>query len=472
MTTSGDRSEEIMDAAPGRYCQTCGNRLARDNAHAACGPCQRRLQERRSQAPAVPDHFWRTDQLRDAFAAQHMGLVSTAYRLNPYHRQPISQERLGSWLGLTQAQVSRIESGPPIRDLNRLTHWARMLRLPPGLLWFDLPGQPRAAPTVPTPVPAAWSDPVATGSLPATVADGTLETIRAAALAFRAADRQLGGGQLYSVVVRFIQNEVAPQLVGHQHSPSAVFSAASSLTDLAGWLAYDDQRGDLATQHFVQAFGLATAAGNQALSAQALVSQSHLALEDDRPRDAVRLADAGLARVPPSPDCGELRSRLYTMRARGSALAGPRPDCLTALWKAEQELAGAAPGDHEWLSPFDEASLAAETAICLRDLDDLRGAERQVMRVLELRTPDRVRSRAFGNLTMATVQLQRGDLDGACETGAQVLEATAHLASDRVVGQLRALGRRLEPHAGAATVTDFLGRVAATLPAPRAAEAS
>jgi len=71
----------------------------------------------------------------------------------------------------------------------------------------------------------------------------------------------MGGGRLYPVVVRFIQTEVAPQVVGHQHSPSAVFSAASSLTDLAGWLAYDDEREDLAAQHFVQAFGLAAAAG-------------------------------------------------------------------------------------------------------------------------------------------------------------------------------------------------------------------
>ncbi len=455
-----------MDAAPARYCQTCGSRLARDNAGFACGPCERRQHQRHSQPPTVPAHFWQTDQLRDAFAAQHMGLVSAAYRLNPHHRRPISQERLGSWLGLTQAQVSRIESGPAIRDLDRLTHWARTLGLPPHLLWFDLPGRPRGVPATPT----VWPD---GGLVAAPFAGGnTLETIRAAALAFRAADRQMGGGRLYPVVVRFIQTEVAPQLVGHQHPPSAMFSAASSLTDLAGWLAYDDERGDLAAQHFVQAFGLATAAADQALSAQALVSQSHLALEHERPRDAVRLADAGLALVPDDPDCGALRSRLYAMKARGSALAGTRPDCLAALWDAEQELARAVAAGHEWFSPFDEAALAAETAICLRDLGDLNHAERQARRVLELRTPDRVRSRAFSNLTLATVHLDRGDLGGACEAGDQVLGATAQLASDRVVGQLRALGRRLAPYTAVPTVTAFLGQVAAALPASRSAEVS
>jgi hypothetical protein len=457
-----------MDAAPARYCHSCAGRLARDNTGSRCAQCIRRGRLERDNAPGVPDQFWQTDQLRDAFAAQHMGRVSVAYRTNPHHRRPISQERLGRWLGLTQAQVSRIESGQPIRDLDRLMHWVRTLRVPPHMLWFDLPGRPR-----PTPVaaaPAAWS----TGAplTPVSAAGETLETIRSAALAFRAADRQLGGGRLYPVVVRFIQTEVAPELVGHQYPPSAVFSAAASLTDMAGWLAYDDDRADLAAQHFVQAFGLATAAGDQALSAQALVSRSHLALENDHPRDAVRLAQAGLALVPGDPRCGELRSRLHAMKARGNALAGAAPACLAALRDAEQELARAVAGGHEWLSPFDEAALAAEAAICLRDLNDWGAAERQALRVLELRTPDRARSRAFTNLTLATVQLGRGDLDAACETGARVLDASTRLTSDRVVGQVRALGRQLEPHAGVATVDDFLGRVTATLPARRAVEAS
>ena len=56
-----------------------------------------------------------------------------------YGRDGISQEMLGTWLGLTQAQVSRIENGPPIRNLDTLAHWARVLRIPVHLLWFKLP---------------------------------------------------------------------------------------------------------------------------------------------------------------------------------------------------------------------------------------------------------------------------------------------------------------------------------------------
>lgn len=57
----------------------------------------------------------------------------------------ISQGLLGQWLGLQQPQISRIETGSPIRDLDTLVYWARVLKIPPEMLWFDLPGETRQA---------------------------------------------------------------------------------------------------------------------------------------------------------------------------------------------------------------------------------------------------------------------------------------------------------------------------------------
>lgn len=51
----------------------------------------------------------------------------------------ISQTLLGQWLCLRQPQISRIETGPPIRDLDTLAYWARVLKIPAELLWFRLP---------------------------------------------------------------------------------------------------------------------------------------------------------------------------------------------------------------------------------------------------------------------------------------------------------------------------------------------
>src|SRR5262249_9936529 len=48
---------------------------------------------------------------------------------------------------LTQAQISRIENGSPVRQLDSLARWARTLRIPEPLLWFKLPRQHAARPS-------------------------------------------------------------------------------------------------------------------------------------------------------------------------------------------------------------------------------------------------------------------------------------------------------------------------------------
>jgi len=139
-----------MGAVPAeRYC-CCGARLASDDVGALCAACQRQSRDRLIAPPVVPAAFWQTDQLRDAFAARHIGKVCRAYRLHPHHAATygsggITQAPLGQWVGLTQAQVSRIETGPALKHLDTLAHWARILRIPSELLWFDMPGSQRYA---------------------------------------------------------------------------------------------------------------------------------------------------------------------------------------------------------------------------------------------------------------------------------------------------------------------------------------
>jgi len=131
------------------YCR-CGTHLAKDNTERQCARCQRDARDKLITPPQVPPEFWQTEQFREAFAAQHIGWVSRAYRTHSYHHavygpSGISQTLLGQWLGLRQPQVSQIETGPPIRLLDTLQYWAETLRTPPELLWFDMPGQTRQA---------------------------------------------------------------------------------------------------------------------------------------------------------------------------------------------------------------------------------------------------------------------------------------------------------------------------------------
>jgi hypothetical protein len=151
-------------ASPTRVCPRCGTPLAAPGPiglDAPPGPaggarravvCPCRGPGRSSGPPDLPPEFWRAGAILAACAARHLGQLSVAYRTHPAHGPRLSQARLASWLGLRQSQVSLIENGPPVRDLDRLVHWARTLAVPEWLLWFDLPGRRRVAP-VPVPPP-------------------------------------------------------------------------------------------------------------------------------------------------------------------------------------------------------------------------------------------------------------------------------------------------------------------------------
>ncbi|HEX2299080.1 MAG TPA: helix-turn-helix transcriptional regulator [Pseudonocardiaceae bacterium] len=104
-----------------RYCR-CGTYLARDNTEGQCARCARTGRDRLVCAPDVPEEFWRSEQLRAAFAAQHLGRVSRAYRIHPHHHavygaSGITQTLLAQWVNMTQPQISKIENGPPVRNL-------------------------------------------------------------------------------------------------------------------------------------------------------------------------------------------------------------------------------------------------------------------------------------------------------------------------------------------------------------------
>ncbi|MGH3915733.1 MAG: helix-turn-helix domain-containing protein [Pseudonocardiaceae bacterium] len=135
----------------------------------------------------MPLEFWDTDQFREAFAAQHMGWVARAYRTHPHHHAVygpggISQTLLGQWIGLRQPHVSRFETGPSTHHLDTLRHWARMLHIPPELLWFDLPGEKRQRLAATEPAAPSLLTPASNGvlALPAEQSNGAPPALRPA----------------------------------------------------------------------------------------------------------------------------------------------------------------------------------------------------------------------------------------------------------------------------------------------------
>ena len=129
---------------PGRCCDRCGAHLAGYNRTTRCAACGSPRTVR--EPSAVPREFWDDGPMRDALATLHMGRVVYAYRTHPWHGQPLKQSVVGSWFGLTQTQVSRIENGRAPEETSKLIRWARLLGIPGELLWFKVPGGDSAAP--------------------------------------------------------------------------------------------------------------------------------------------------------------------------------------------------------------------------------------------------------------------------------------------------------------------------------------
>lgn len=120
----------------------CGALLARDNTEGRCTACMVKSRDNIGAAPEVSAEFWEEPTIREALDDCHMGHVIRAFRQHPDHgRQPISQQTAARWAGITQAQLSRIETGSPLGHIDRLVQWAEILRIPSLYLWFRVPGQ-------------------------------------------------------------------------------------------------------------------------------------------------------------------------------------------------------------------------------------------------------------------------------------------------------------------------------------------
>jgi DNA-binding XRE family transcriptional regulator len=130
-----------------RCCHSCGALLAADNTARLCGKCHRDQRDSLNAPAKLRDEFFETDDFRAASESQHIGGVFKAYRNHPRHLllfgKALNQELLGRWLGLTQAQISKLENGKPEQNLEVLRNYAKILHLPQHHLWFDLPGQSR-----------------------------------------------------------------------------------------------------------------------------------------------------------------------------------------------------------------------------------------------------------------------------------------------------------------------------------------
>jgi transcriptional regulator with XRE-family HTH domain len=433
-------------------CPRCGGRLARDNNSGRCTPCQAAERDRLVSAPTPPAPFWEHAPLRQALTERHFGKVIRAYRHHPYHgRHPLPQAAVAGWLGITQAQLSRTENNTPIVHLDRLTHWAELLRIPAQYLWFKLPEDREEEKDGGHAV-------VATREL----REPDLHFLRS----LRAADRQVGGAYLYATVCPHLRegaHRTGP-VQAVDGAPKHRLAAAASLHEMAGWMAHDSGNASLARKHLADALALAQKSTDRHLAAQTYASLSHLAGHMGDASAAVSHARDGLNLLRNIPPHGSLKARLLALRARGLAMTGEAFEAGKTFVEAESAFTEESASISEWLSPFDAVSFTIEGARCFLRVGDLSEAQSRLQGVLVDPPKGRVRSQAFARLMLVTALLGKGRIDEACDLTYQALDHTASLGSAVVLGHLRHVAMLLKPRAAAcADVPPLLDRLNAAI---------
>ncbi|MFF4975296.1 regulator [Streptomyces sp. NPDC001083] len=332
-----------------------------------------------------------------------------------------------------------------------------------------IPAQARpAAPRFPAPAeagepPARWRNQTERGP-GQRVTGGDIAALRSVGELFRALDHAYGGGHARQALVRYLEHEAEPMLRGvyGEQTGRRLFAAAADLTRLAGWTSYDIAAHGLAQRYFVQALRLSQAAGDRAYGSYVLVTMSRQAVYLGHGREAVQLARVAQQGVGSSAP-PVVQAMLHSVEARGHGVLGEVRACTASLVRAERALETARPGDDapHWARFFDEAQLADEFGHCHRDLQQYRAAAQHAERSLQLRAPGYARSRLFCRVVLATARLGLGELDQACQLGAEAAGQAAEMRSVRAVEYVREFERRLEPYRDAAPVRGYRDRVAA-----------
>lgn len=272
----------------------------------------------------------------------------------------------------------------------------------------------------------------------------------------RQADRQVGGGHLYASVLGYLQADIAPRLFGGSDGPQA-FVAAAAFTEMAGWMAHDAGKDNIADRHFCRALDFAKTSGDLQLEAHIMGSMSHLARHRGQAEEAIRLAQLGTARLGSRTTAPRMQARLLSMAARAHAVMGESNACARLLIRAEDALTHEQATSHSpWAGPFDEGTLALDTARAMLCLGQLGEAQRQGSRALKLRARDRTRSRALSQLLLAQVMLAQDHVDEACARAKEAVEDTRSLSSFVIAQQLADLRGQLQVHKKHASVPETL----------------
>lgn len=430
-----------------RRCPGCGTVLAADNTARLCSRCNREKRDELRTPPAqLRNQFFETDEFRAAFKSQHIGKIFKAYRNHPRHLQlfgkALNQDLLGRWLGLTQAQVSKVENGKAEQNLETLRNYARILHLPQHLLWFDLPGQSRLNPprrshaTGSLIVPASRDDVLVAATGMDTLE--LLQRVRASAIDSSTVDalnitveqlccdyahedaRELMtvGKQWLGKVTELLGNHLT--LAQHRD----ILNNAGMLALLVGCLEYDVGAAPSAEATRRMAMELGKESGDPDIVGWASEMLAWFHLTAGNHRAVLPAAEAGIEAAPSR----SVAVQLYGQQAKAYARMGI-PEKVHEALESGRALLDKLPypdrPDNHFVVDPDKWDFYAMDAYRIVGHDELarRNADEVIRRSVN---PEGVvvspMRRAEAELTLAVVTARQGDVDEAASLGMQALQ--------------------------------------------------
>lgn len=281
-----------------------------------------------------------------------------------------------------------------------------------------------------------------------------VDAVRDMVRLFSHVDQKRGGGHGRTAVVQYLTADVTGYLHGRfsdERVRRDMFTAASELSYLCGWMAFDNAEHTIAQNHFRVAVKLAAEADDPAMAGHVLRAMAHQAVDLGHYRQARELADASIDGRRYAQASAREKALLGVVHARALAVTGATKQATTALLQAETDLAAAKPGDQEpgRVFFFGEASLAHETACTLRDTRDLKGAVSQFRRSVRTRKATSfTRTHAVTLGYLGAVHAGLGEIEQACTVWGRSLDAMQGVRSGRTRQVAKDIRATLSPFRG------------------------
>ena len=268
--------------------------------------------------------------------------------------------------------------------------------------------------------------------------NGFVELIHRSIQQFVQLDNHYGADDIAGMVVRLFRS-VTRRLANGLYQPAIerdLMAAAGELGELAGWLLFDADRQDAATQLNHEALYWATLSGDHAMVNFILSNVGLQAIHLQRPLEALHVAQrvrADESRLSP-----RVRALVHVREGRALALAGREHDAFRDFQQARAFFSDGVRGtDPQWTWWIDDFEITGHEGLCHRETGDSKTAVDLFHRAIETCPAGRARDRFMyqAQLLRTTADLQ--DWPEAIDVIDRLAPAMSEMASGRIASILR-----------------------------------